>query len=204
MHTVLTLQVAIGIVAADFDGTGLDACLVAFLQVGNGSLVTMSLGIAQVHAHQHAGPVLALCTTCTGVDFEHTVHLVGFLAQHILQFESFDSFGCFGIGLVHFLFSHQLVLVEVECQLQFVRKGFHFVVAGNPLLESFHFPHLCFGGFLVVPKAGGLCAKLFFLHLDFLAFDVQVAVQRLGTVFDIFQLFSGYHNENTLFRNAKV
>ena len=88
VHTVLTLQVAIGIVAADFDGTGLDACLVAFLQVGDGSLVTMSLGIAQVHAHQHAGPVLAFCTTCTGVDFEHTIHLVGFLAQHSIFFSS--------------------------------------------------------------------------------------------------------------------
>ena len=77
MYTVLTFQVAVGIIAGNLDGTSLDTCLVSFLQVGDGGLIAVSLGIAQIHTHQHACPVLALRTTGTRVNFQHTVHLIG-------------------------------------------------------------------------------------------------------------------------------
>ena len=193
MYTVLTFQVAVGIITGNLDGTSLDTCLVSFLQVGDGGLIAVSLGIAQIHTHQHACPVLALRTTGTRVNFQHTVHLIGFLAKHILEFEGLDSSDCLGIGIVHFLFSHQFVFVKVESQLYLVSQGLYLIVAGNPLLQAFHFLHLSLGSLLVVPETGSLGAELLFFHLYLLSFNVQIAVQRLGTFFDIFQLFCGNH-----------
>lgn len=110
VYTVLTFQVAVGIITGNLDGTSLDTCLVSFLPRLAMVALAVSLGIAQIHTHQHACPVLALRTTGTRVNFQHTVHLIGFLAKHILEFEGLDSSDCLGIGIVHFLFSHQFVL----------------------------------------------------------------------------------------------
>ena len=153
----------------------------------------MSFGIAQVHTHQHAGPVLAFRTSGTGVDLQHAVHLVGLVAKHVLQFEYLDGIGSFTVSLVHLFFGHQFVFIEVESQLQFVGQGLHFVVSLNPLLQAFHLLHLRFGSLLVVPEAGCLRAQLLFFYLNLFPFDVQIAAERFGTFLDVLQLFYGNH-----------
>ena len=196
MYAILTLQVAVGIAAADFYGAGLDACFVALLQVGDGCFVAVRLGIAQVHAHQHAGPVLAFGTTGTRVNLQYAVHLVGLFTEHVLQLERLDGFGSFAVGVVHLFLGDQLVLVEVEGQLQLIAQGLHLLVSSNPLLQSLYFLHLSLSCFLVVPKARGLGAELFLLHLDFLSFDVEVSVESFCTFLYIFQLIRSNHSVN--------
>ena len=66
MHTILALQITIGILIAFYrHGNTLDTCLIAFLHIGNGHFVAMSLSPAHIHTHQHGSPILALGTTGT-------------------------------------------------------------------------------------------------------------------------------------------
>ena len=205
VDTVLAFQIAVGIIARYFNGTGLDSGLIAFLQVGNSCLISVCFGISQIHTHQHARPVLALRAAGSRIYFQYTIHLVGFLTKHILEFKGLYGSGCLCIGLIHFLFRYQFILVEIECKLQLIRHNLDFIVAGNPLLQAFHFLHLSFGGFLVIPEPRSLRAQLLLFHLYFFSFDVQIAVQRFGTFLDIFQLFNGNHMLSILsFRSAKI
>ena len=193
MHAVLTLQVSVGVGALNLHRHRLDARLVAFLQVGYCHLILVRLRPAHVHAHQHRRPVLAFRTTGTGVDFEHTVHLVGFLTQHVLQLQRLDGFGCLGVRLVQFGFGDESVLAEVEGDFHLVGKAFHLFISVNPALQSLDLLHLGFRFLGVVPESGSLGAQLFFLHLNLLGINVQIAFQGFGTFLDIFQLFYGYH-----------
>ena len=69
VHSVLALEVAVGEVALDVDGAALYAGFVAFEEVGDGGFVAVFLAVAQIHAHEHGGPVLALGASGAGVDF---------------------------------------------------------------------------------------------------------------------------------------
>ena len=50
VHTVLSFQITISKVTFDIDSTGLDSGFIPFLKVGNGSFITIRLGITQIHA----------------------------------------------------------------------------------------------------------------------------------------------------------
>ena len=121
MHTVFSFQVSISIITRNFDGTSFDTCFITFLQVGDHSFITIGFGVTQIHTHQHACPVLAFRTTCTGVDFQHTVHLVGFITKHIFQFKLINSSGSLGISFVYLFLRNKFVFVKVESQLQLFR-----------------------------------------------------------------------------------
>ena len=118
MHTVLTLQIAIGIVATLYlHCHTLNAGLIAVEQVGNGSLITVSLCPAHIHTHEHRSPVLSLCATSAGVDLQNGFHRVFLLTEHVLQFQILNGLKCFGIVVLYFLFRNHLVLEEVKGQL---------------------------------------------------------------------------------------
>ena len=76
VDTVLPPQVAVGVLAGDHNGGGLDAGLVAVLIVQRLPLEALALRPAGVHAEEHAGPVLRLGTAGTGMDGEHAVQVV--------------------------------------------------------------------------------------------------------------------------------
>ena len=80
MHAVLALEETVGEIALDVYSAAFDACLVALQKVGNGCAVAMSLGPAQIHAHEHLCPVLALGAAGSGVYFEDGAHDVAFAA----------------------------------------------------------------------------------------------------------------------------
>src|SRR6185312_13151883 len=65
MHAVFALEPAIGVVALDRDGRRLDAGALAFAFLDPIDLVAVLLRPAHIHAHQHAGPILALGATGT-------------------------------------------------------------------------------------------------------------------------------------------
>ena len=89
----LGLQPAIGIVALDQDGGGLDAGLFAVMDFQHLDLEAAALGPARVHAQQHRRPVLALGAAGAGMDFEIGVVGVGLARQHRLDLARLDLAG---------------------------------------------------------------------------------------------------------------
>ena len=76
VHAVLAVQVAVGVGAAHREGGALDARFFAVLAVEELDVVALLLRPAQVHAHQHLGPVLRLGAAGAGVDREDRVLVV--------------------------------------------------------------------------------------------------------------------------------
>ena len=76
VDAVLTLQKAIGVLALDGDGGGLDAGLVAFFIVQDLVDKAVALGPAGVHAVEHLGPVLGLGAAGAGVELQDGIGVV--------------------------------------------------------------------------------------------------------------------------------
>ena len=90
MHAGFGLQPAIGVVAADLDGRGLDAGLFALGLLEIFDLEAVLLGPARIHAQQHRGPVLALGAAGAGMDFEIGVEAVGLAAEQRFELAAGD------------------------------------------------------------------------------------------------------------------
>ena len=76
MDAVFALQEAIGILALDRDGSGLDAGLVAFLIVQDLIDKAVALSPAGVHPVEHLGPVLGLGAAGAGVELQNSIGVV--------------------------------------------------------------------------------------------------------------------------------
>ena len=193
MHATLTLQIAIRHITDNLHRYGFDASILAVLIVADGHLVTMLLGISLIHAHEHLRPVLCLRTTCTCIDFQHSIHIVRFALQHVLHLQVFNEHQGFCIVVIHLLFCGHLLLIEIECHLCIVCRCLHLVVAVNPPLQGLHLFHLCLGSLLVIPKSWCLCAQFLLFHLYQFLVYLQVTVQRLCSILNVFQLFCCNH-----------
>ena len=90
VHAGFGLQPAIGVVARDLDGGGLDAGFFALGLFQIFDLEAVLLGPARVHAQQHRGPVLAFGAAGAGVDFEIGVEAVGFAAEQRFELAAGD------------------------------------------------------------------------------------------------------------------
>ncbi len=64
VHPVLTFKIPVGKIALHIDDARLYTGFVTFQKVGYRGFVTMLLAIAQIHAHKHRSPVLALGAPC--------------------------------------------------------------------------------------------------------------------------------------------
>ena len=82
MHTRFGLHPAIGIVALDEDGCGLDARFFTVMHFQKFDLETLTLRPAGVHAQEHVRPVLAFGTTGAGMHFDIGIVAIGFARQH--------------------------------------------------------------------------------------------------------------------------
>ena len=91
MHAVLPFQVAIGIIAVKFEGNRFDAGHIAFLEVQFLHLVIVPFTLADVHPHQHLGPVLAFGAAGTGIDLDDGAQLVLLPAEHVPEFKVFND-----------------------------------------------------------------------------------------------------------------
>ena len=156
MYTVLTFQIPVGIVTFNLYGTGFDTRFITFLQVGHGCFITIGLGITEIHTHQHRCPILTLRTTGTGVNLQYATHLVGLITKHILEFERFNRLTRFRISSIHIFLCYQFLFIEIKCQLKFICQCLDIIVSLNPLLQSLHQFHLCFGFLLVIPETRSL------------------------------------------------
>ena len=90
MHAGFGLQPAIGVVAGDLDGGGLDAGFFALRLLEILDLEAVLLGPARVHAQQHLRPVLALGAAGAGMHFEIGIELVGLAREQRLEFAAGD------------------------------------------------------------------------------------------------------------------
>ena len=87
VNTVLTLQIAVGILPLDEDGGGLDARLIAGLVVHELIGVAVALSPAGIHPVEHLRPVLGLGAACSGVEGEDGVVGVVLAGQQRCQTE---------------------------------------------------------------------------------------------------------------------
>jgi len=86
----LGAQIAVGVFARELDRAVLDAgdfALGLFHQLDAEALL---LAVAQVHAFEHARPVLGLGATGAGLDFDEAVVGVHRVAEHATEFELLD------------------------------------------------------------------------------------------------------------------
>ena len=187
MDPSLGLQIAIGILAAFYlHGDALDTSLITILQVGNANLIIVCLSPTLVHTHQHLRPILSFRTTSTRVDFQHTLHRIFLLTEHVFQLQFLDGINSFCIIVIHFLLGHHLFFIEVKGQLQLISSSTNVLIAIEPLLDTLHLLHLLLSTLLVFPEIRSLRTKilLFVLHLLFVY--LQVLIQRVSTVKHVF------------------
>ncbi len=173
MHAVLAFEIAVGKVAFDVDGDGFDAGFLAVEKVGDGGLVAVLFGPAQVHAHEHGCPVLAFGAAGSGVDFQHHSELVFLAPEHVAQLQGFDLGYGFGIERVDLFFGHEFLFVEVKRQTKLFHGFLHVFISVDPCLEILDLLHLYLSFFGVFPEVGHVGAEFFFLYLNFLVVDVK-------------------------------
>jgi hypothetical protein len=87
MDAALAGQLAEGVLAGDGEGGRLDARLFAVLVVVHLGFEALLLGPAQVHAHQHLGPVLALGAARAGMHGDDGVQRIGLAVEHGARFQ---------------------------------------------------------------------------------------------------------------------
>ena len=68
MDTLLRTQITICIFPSDTDGGRFYAGFLAFARIQDFGLIAILFRPAQIHAHEHGGPILGVCAPCAGVD----------------------------------------------------------------------------------------------------------------------------------------
>ena len=107
MHSDLAAEQTVGELPGDTEGSRLDARLFARLMIVQHGLEAVTLAPAQVHAHQHFGPVLRFGAAGAGMDGHDGVVAVGIARKQRLGFQALDGFAQ-GIQLALQLFVHAL------------------------------------------------------------------------------------------------
>ena len=153
----------------------------------------MSFSPAHIHTHQHLCPVLAFCTTGTGINLEHAVHRVFLLAKHVLQLQVFDGFDRLGIIGIHLFLGHHFVFIEVEGKLQLIGIKTYSLITVEPFLDTFHLLHLLLSILRVFPKVRSLGAELLLFEFYFLLVYIEIVMQSVSSVHHILQLVSCNH-----------
>ena len=136
MNAGFGTQPAVGVVADNLDGHGLNARHFAFRLFDDLGLEAARFGPAQIHAHQHAGPVLRFRSAGTGLDIEVAIGAVVFTGEHAaefqlrqLLFQHIELGDSFVEGLFVFGFNGQLqqagnVLQPLRHLIQRINDGF--------------------------------------------------------------------------------
>ncbi len=156
MHAGLRAQQAKSIFTLDLDGRALDARRVARGFVFNRGLEALALGVFEVLAQQHAGPVAGFGATGAGLDVQKAVQRIGLVAEHAAELQPFDDGGQLGSLALN---RHQAGLVAVVLahleQFEVVRQlSFQFGDGDHHAVEGFFFFAQFLGAFGVVPDGG--------------------------------------------------
>ena len=160
VDAVLALQKAVGVLALDGDGGGLDARLVALLVVQNLVDEAVTLGPAGVHAVEHLGPVLGLGAAGAGVELQNGVVgvvLAGEQGGHPGLLHLLLQAGVFAFQLLQDL-GVVLLLAHFAQGGQILPGGDQLLLAGDLVLQLLQALLHLLGALQVVPEAvlGGL------------------------------------------------
>ena len=204
MDAVFSLQVAVGVIALDFDGGGLDAGFFALQQGGDRHLVAVALAPAEVHAHEHGRPVVRLRAAGAGIDGKDCAEVVAFVPQHILEFQRLHGLDGLGEGGIQFagfigfdgfvLAAADTVLREVVQDVQVVHEGSGLLEVRHPGLHAGELLEEAFGGLGVVPEIGGQAFLRLLLHFLPFAGDVQALFEGVQAFAQVLDLFEGRHD----------
>ena len=163
MHTIFTLQIAVGKLAIDLHCTGFNAHLIARLIVEHLDLVAMCLTPTGVHTEQHISPIECLSTTGTGIYIDNSAHLILLATEHISKLKSLNCLYSNVIRLIKFYLRrksfgnkvghHHNLLDLCSCTLKI----------GNPTLYTGNLLQLLLRRIGVVPKVRLECLLLLVL-----------------------------------------
>ena len=186
-------EVAESVVAFYLHGDAFDACPFSVEDVGDGYMVVVGFGIADVHAHEHFGPVLRFDSSGSCVDGEDGVEVVALALEHVFEFEGFDK------GLRDGYLVEDFLLGGIAAVKEFTQDGevatgvFYFFVGVDPGFLGLDGFHDALGLLGVVPEVGGFGLLFFFCHLGDEGVDIEVATQGFGAALEVFYGFGGGH-----------
>ena len=152
----LTLEVAVGVLAAQRDRHALVASLFALGEVQDLGLILVALAPAQVHAHEHLGPVLGVDAAQADRDRHDRVRAVVRAIQAQLELELVDLFGELVLFALRLL-QDRLVIFE-RGQLDQLQRVARTALDVQPRLELLpdvgKLTHELLGGGLIRPQVG--------------------------------------------------
>ena len=190
VDTVLSPEVAVGVLPLDHNGGRLDARLVTVLIVHDLIGKAVALRPAGVHPIEHLGPVLGLRATSAGVDGQDDVGAVVLAGQQGLEARLLHVPLQLGKallqlrhqGLVLKLISHLAQSHQVVPLLTALVLLIHLVLEGLDALLYL----LCF--FQIIPKSIGSRLRLEHIQLPFRPLQIQGLAQLLQGGSQIIQL----------------
>ncbi len=153
MNAAFAGQLPERVFADDGEGRGLDARLFAVLVVVDLRLESLLLGPAQVHAHQHLGPVLALGAARAWMNGDDGVERIGLAAEHGPRFKLFGKSGqrldvALQIGQNVFALARQL-----EVGFNVAGAAHQFIVVGNKFFKALAVAHQRLAGAGIGPES---------------------------------------------------
>ena len=152
----LGAQEAVGVLAADLDGGALDAGHFAFGLFEQLDVEALAFGVAQIHALEHARPVLGLGAAGAGLDLDEAGVAVHRVVEHAAEFEL--AHAAFKGGGVGFDGLHRFFVVfhrgELEQILAVGQALVDFLQVHNDAFEGFLFLAKFLGAGRVVPDLG--------------------------------------------------
>ena len=156
MGALFVAQVAVGVAPFDLDRAALDPGFLPFGEFIHGHLHAVVFRPAGVHAQQHLGPVLGVCSASPRIDAEHGTLFVVFAAEQALQFPAVQPLAQLVQPVLSFL---QQVLIRL--QLIKLKGGLGVIDRTAPSgqlrqlgLHLIQTPHLLLGVLLVIPEIG--------------------------------------------------
>ena len=188
---MLTAQVAVGVLAGNHHGGGLQARLVAVLVVQGLALETVAVAPVLVHAEEHGRPVLGLGAACAGVDGEHTVVGVVLTGEEGGETCLLDVVLQLGEALLQLV--HHGVVVALDAHLAQDQEVLHgvqaFLMGGQLVLKVFDALGDLLGLLHVVPKILGGALGLKQVQLFFGSLQAQGVAQLSQDGFQVVQLY---------------
>ncbi len=175
VHALLGLQESVGVLALDLDRDRLDAGLFSRLHVENRDAEAPPLRPADVHPHQHFGPVLGFGAAGAGVNGDDGVPGVVRAPQHGLEFEAVQR-GADAVDLGGQLREHRLVGLGLQHLGQspgLFHAGMDRLVGHQPGLQSLDLLNHAACPLLVGPESGISLLSLQFAETVRLAGQVK-------------------------------
>ncbi len=144
VHAGFGAQQAVGVLAFDLDRGAFDAGHVAGGFFFDRGLEALALGVLEVRAQQHAGPVAGLGAAGAGLNVDKAVERVGLHAEHAAELQLFDlglELGGFGLD------GHQAIVIAF-----FLAHLEQFGVVGQFLRETIKREHHAIERFLFLAQ----------------------------------------------------